>query len=103
MILDQLLGFRLLYFNAHTCNYDKTVALLGMLLLPFIILFSIKKLSIKAPLKTLIHIKLMKFQTHSSKNIFCICYLFSSILLLFVLDVDLLTSPLIATISSVYF
>lgn len=112
MILTVIFGiFGLLYFNAqyHVITI-KTVALLfGMLLLLFIILFSIKKITIKGySIEKLIHkINEIPKPIHQ-KNIFlgiCRYLVFSHQYYFFFLafDVDLPYFTLIATISSVYF
>jgi hypothetical protein len=112
MILTVIFGiFGLLYFNAqyHVITI-KTVALLfGMLLLLFIILFSIKKITIKGySIEKLIHkINEIPKPIHQ-KNIFlgiCRYLVFSHqyYFLFLAFDVDLPYFTLIATISSVYF
>lgn len=112
MILTVIFGiFGLLYFNAqYNVITPKTVVLLfGMLLLLFIILFSIKKITIKGySIEKLIHkINEIPKSIHQ-KNIFlgiCRYLVFSHqyYLLFLAFDVDLPYFTLIATISSVYF
>jgi hypothetical protein len=112
MILTVIFGiFGLLYFNAqYNVITTKTVALLfGMLLLLFIVLFSIKKITIKGySIEKLIHkINEIPKPIHQ-KNIFlgiCRYLVFSHqyYFLFLAFDVDLPYFTLIATISSVYF
>ena len=112
MILTVIFGiFGLLYFNAqYNVITTKTVVLLfGMLLLLFIILFSIKKITIKGySIEKLIHkINEIPKPIHQ-KNIFlgiCRYLVFSHqyYFLFLAFDVDLPYLTLIATISSVYF
>ncbi|MFV8322153.1 hypothetical protein [Flavobacterium sp. LB3P21] len=112
MILTVIFGiFGLLYFNAqYNVITTKTVVLLfGMLLLLFIILFSVKKITIKGySIEKLIHkINEIPKPIHQ-KNIFlgiCRYLVFSHqyYFLFLAFDVDLPYSTLIATISSVYF
>ncbi|WP_158728398.1 MULTISPECIES: lysylphosphatidylglycerol synthase domain-containing protein [unclassified Flavobacterium] len=112
MILTVIFGlFGLLYFNAqyHVITI-KTVALIfGMVLLLFIILFSVKKITIKGySIEKLIHkINEIPKPIHQ-KNIFlgiCRYLVFSHqyYFLFLAFDVDLPYFSLIATISSVYF
>jgi hypothetical protein len=112
MILTVIFGiFGLLYFNAqYNVITTKTVALLfGMLLLLFIVLFSVKKITIKGySIEKLIHkINEIPKSIHQ-KNIFlgiCRYLVFSHqyYFLFLAFDVDLPYFTLIATISSVYF
>ena len=112
MILTVIFGiFGLLYFNAqYNVITTKTVALLfGMLLLLFIVLFSVKKITIKGySIEKLIHkINEIPKSIHQ-KNIFlgiCRFLVFSHqyYFLFLAFDVDLPYFTLIATISSVYF
>jgi hypothetical protein len=112
MILTVIFGiFGLLYFNAqYNVITTKTVALLfGILLLLFIVLFSIKKITIKGySIEKLIHkINEIPKPIHQ-KNIFlgiCRYLVFSHqyYFLFLAFDVDLPYFTLIATISSVYF
>ena len=112
MILTVIFGILgLLYFNAkfHAIT-TKTVALLfGILLLLFIVLFSVKKITIKGySIEKLIHrINEIPKRIHQ-KNIFlgiCRYLVFSHqyYFLFLVFDVDLPYFTMMATISSVYF
>ncbi len=112
MILTVIFGiFGLLYFNAqYNVITTKTVAILfGFLILLFIVLFSVKKITIKGySIEKLIHkINEIPKPIHQ-KNIFlgiCRYLVFSHqyYFLFLAFDVDLPYSTLIATISSVYF
>lgn len=112
MILTVIFGiFGLLYFNAqYNVITTKTVALLfGFLILLFIVLFSVKKITIKGySIEKLIHkINEIPKPIHR-KNIFlgiCRYLVFSHqyYFLFLAFDVDLPYFTLIATISSVYF
>lgn len=112
MILTIIFGiFGLLYFNAqYNVITTKTVALLfGFLILLFIVLFSVKKITIKGySIEKLIHkINEIPKPIHQ-KNIFlgiCRYLVFSHqyYFLFLAFDVDLPYLTLIATISSVYF
>ncbi len=112
MILTVIFGlFGLLYFNAqyHVITI-KTVALIfGMVLLLFIILFSVKKITIKGySIEKLIHkINEIPKPIHQKNILLGICrYLVFShqyYFLFLAFDVDLPYFTLIATISSVYF
>ena len=112
MILTVIFGiFGLLYFNAkYNVITTKTVALLfGFLILLFIALFSVKKITIKGySIEKLIH-KINEIPKHiHQKNIFlgiCRYLVFSHqyYFLFLAFDVDLPYLTLIATISSVYF
>ena len=112
MILTVIFGiFGLLYFNAqYNVITTKTVALLfGFLILLFIVLFSVKKITIKGySIEKLIH-KINEIPKHiHQKNIFlgiCRYLVFSHqyYFLFLAFDVDLPYLTLIATISSVYF
>ena len=112
MILTVIFGiFGLLYFNAQfNVISTKTVALLfGFLILLFIILFSVKKITIKGySIEKLIRkINEIPKSIHQ-KNIFlgiCRYLVFSHqyYFLFLAFDVDLPYFTLIATISSVYF
>jgi hypothetical protein len=112
MILTVIFGiFGLLYFNAqYNVITTKTVALLfGFLILLFIVLFSVKKITIKGySIEKLIHkINEIPKSIHQ-KNIFlgiCRYLIFSHqyYFLFLAFDVDLPYFTLIATISSVYF
>ncbi|WP_269686451.1 hypothetical protein [Flavobacterium lacustre] len=112
MILTVIFGiFGLLYFNAqYNVITTKTVALLfGFLILLFIVLFSVKKITIKGySIEKLIHkINEIPKSIHQ-KNIFlgiCRYLVFSHqyYFLFLAFDVDLPYFTLIATISSVYF
>lgn len=112
MILTVIFGiFGLLYFNAqYNVITTKTVALLfGFLILLFIILFSVKKITVKGySIEKLIHkINEIPKSIHQ-KNIFlgiCRYLVFSHqyYFLFLAFDVDLPYFILIATISSVYF
>jgi len=112
MILTVIFGiFGLLYFNAqYNLITTKTVVLLfGMLLLLFIALFSVKKITIKGySIEKLIH-KINEIPKHiHQKNILlgiCRYLVFSHqyYFLFLAFDVDLPYFTLIATISSVYF
>ena len=112
MILTVIFGiFGLLYFNAqYNVITTKTVAILfGFLILLFIVLFSVKKITIKGySIEKLIHkINEIPKSIHQ-KNIFlgiCRYLVFSHqyYFLFLAFDVDLPYSTLIATISSVYF
>nr|WP_315134675.1 hypothetical protein [uncultured Flavobacterium sp.] len=112
MILTVIFGlFGLLYFNAqyHVITI-KTVALIfGMVLLLFIILFSVKKITIKGySIEKLIHkINEIPKSIHQKNILLGICrYLVFShqyYFLFLAFDVDLPYFTLIATISSVYF
>ncbi|MGO4904761.1 hypothetical protein [Flavobacterium sp. W20_MBD1_R3] len=112
MILTVIFGiFGLLYFNAqyHVIT-PKTVALLfGFLILLFVVLFSVKKITIKGySIEKLLHkINEIPKSIHQ-KNIFlgiCRYLVFSHqyYFLFLAFDVDLPYFTLIATISSVYF
>jgi hypothetical protein len=112
MILTVIFGiFGLLYFNAqYNVITTKTVALLfGMLLLLFIVLFSVKKITIKGySIEKLIHkINEIPKSIHQKNILLGICrYLVFShqyCFLFLAFDVDLPYFTLIATISSVYF
>ena len=112
MILTVIFGiFGLLYFNAqYNVITTKTVALLfGFLILLFIVLFSVKKITIKGySIEKLIHrINEIPKPIHQ-KNIFlgiCRYLVFSHqyYFLFLAFDVELPYFTLIATISSVYF
>lgn len=112
MILTVIFGiFGLLYFNAkYNVITSKTVVLLfGFLILLFIVLFSVKKITIKGySIEKLIHkINEIPKSIHQ-KNIFlgiCRYLVFSHqyYFLFLAFDVDLPYFTLIATISSVYF
>ena len=112
MILTVIFGiFGLLYFNAqYNVITTKTVVILfGFLILLFIVLFSVKKITIKGySIEKLIHkINEIPKSIHQ-KNIFlgiCRYLVFSHqyYFLFLAFDVDLPYSTLIATISSVYF
>ncbi|OUD37454.1 lysylphosphatidylglycerol synthase domain-containing protein [Flavobacterium sp. FPG59] len=112
MILTVIFGlFGLLYFNAqyHVITI-KTVALIfGMVLLLFIILFSVKKITIKGhSIEKLIHkINEIPKSIHQKNILLGICryFVFSHqyYFLFLAFDVDLPYFTLIATISSVYF
>ena len=112
MILTVIFGiFGLLYFNAqYNVITTKTVVILfGFLILLFIVLFSVKKITIKGySIEKLIH-KINKIpKSIHQKNIFlgiCRYLVFSHqyYFLFLAFDVDLPYSTLIATISSVYF
>lgn len=112
MILTVIFGiFGLLYFNAqYNVITTKNVALLfGMLLLLFIVLFSVKKITIKGySIEKLIHkINEIPKSIHQKNILLGICrYLVFShqyYFLFLAFDVDLPYFTLIATISSVYF
>lgn len=112
MILTVIFGiFGLLYFNAqYNVITPKTVALLfGFLTLLFIVLFSVKKITIKGySIEKLIHkINEIPKSIHQKNIILGICrYLVFShqyYFLFLAFDVDLPYFTLIATISSVYF
>ena len=112
MILTVIFGiFGLLYFNAqYNVITTKTVAILfGFLILLFIVLFSVKKITIKGySTEKLIHkINEIPKSIHQKNIFFGICrYLVFShqyYFLFLAFDVDLPYSTLIATISSVYF
>ncbi len=112
MILTVIFGiFGLLYFNAqYNVITTKTVAILfGFLILLFIVLFSVKKITIKGySIEKLIHkINEIPKSIHQKNIFFGICrYLVFShqyYFLFLAFDVDLPYSTLIATISSVYF
>lgn len=112
MILTIIFGiFGLVYFNAqYNVITPKTVALLfGIQILIFIILFSVKKITVKGySIEKLIH-KINEIPKHiHRKNIFlgiCRYLVFSHqyYFLFLAFDVDLPYLILIATISSVYF
>ena len=112
MILTVIFGiFGLLYFNAkyHVITTKTAAILLGMLLLLFIVLFLVKKITIKGySIEKLIHkINEIPKRIHQ-KNIFlgiCRYLVFSHqyYFLFLAFDVDLPYLTLIATISSVYF
>ena len=112
MILTVIFGiFGLLYFNAqYNVITTKTVALLfGFLMLLFIVIFSVKKITIKGySIEKLLHkINEIPKPIHQ-KNIFlgiCRYVVFSHqyYFLFLAFDVDLPYFTLIATISSVYF
>ncbi|CAM4080478.1 lysylphosphatidylglycerol synthase domain-containing protein [Flavobacterium sinopsychrotolerans] len=112
MILTVIFGiFGLLYFNAkYNVITSKTVVLLfGFLILLFIVLFSVKKITIKGySIEKLIHkINEIPKSIHQ-KNIFlgiCRYLVFSHqyYFLFLAFDVDLPYFTLISTISSVYF
>lgn len=112
MVLTVLFGiFGLLYFNAqYNVITTKTVALLfGILILLFVVLFSVKKITIKGySIEKLIHkINEIPKPIHQ-KNIFwgiCRYLVFSHqyYFLFLAFDVNLPYLTLIATISSVYF
>ncbi len=112
MILTVIFGiFGLLYFNAqYNVITTKTFAILfGFLILLFIVLFSVKKITIKGySIEKLIHkINEIPKSIHQKNIFFGICrYLVFShqyYFLFLAFDVDLPYSTLIATISSVYF
>ncbi|TDE31268.1 hypothetical protein E0I61_00775 [Flavobacterium ranwuense] len=112
MILTVIFGiFGLLYFNAeYNVITTKTVALLfGILILLFIVLFSVKKITIKGySIEKLIHKINETPKPIHQKNIFlgiCRYLVFSHqyYFLFLAFDVDLPYFTLIATISSVYF
>ena len=112
MILTVIFGiFGLLYFNSqYNVITTKTVAIFfGFLILLFIVLFLVKKITIKGySIEKLIHkINEIPKSIHQ-KNIFlgiCRYLVFSHqyYFLFLAFDVDLPYSTLIATISSVYF
>lgn len=112
MILTVIFGiFGLMYFNAqYNVITTKTVAILfGFLILLFLIVFSVKKITIKGySIEKLIHkINEIPKSIHQ-KNIFlgiCRYLVFSHqyYFLFLAFDVDLPYFTLIATISSVYF
>ena len=112
MVLTVIFGiFGLLYFNAqHNVITPKTVTILfGALVLLFIVLFSIKKITIKGfSIEKLIHkINEIPKSIHQ-RNIFlgvCRYLVFSHqyYFLFLAFDVDLPYFTLIATISAVYF
>lgn len=112
MILTIIFGFfGLLYFNSlyHVITPKTVIVLLGILMLLFILLFSIKKITIKGySLEKLIHkINEIPKSIHQ-KNIFlgiCRYVVFSHqyYFLFLAFDVDLPYLTLLATITSVYF
>lgn len=112
MILTIIFGFfGLLYFNSlyHVITPKTVLVLLGILMLFFILLFSIKKITIKGySLEKLIHkINEIPKSIHQ-KNIFlgiCRYVVFSHqyYFLFLAFDVDLPYLTLLATITSVYF
>ena len=112
MILTVIFGlFGLLYFNAqYNVITTKTVMVLfGILLIVFIVLFSVKKITIKGySIEKLIHkINEIPKSIHQKNILLAICrYLVFShqyYFLFLAFDVDLPYLTLIATISSVYF
>ncbi|UQD55835.1 lysylphosphatidylglycerol synthase domain-containing protein [Flavobacterium sp. K5-23] len=112
MVLTIVIGiFGLLYFNAiYNVITTKTVAIIfGILILTFVLLFSIKKLTIKGySIEKLIHkINEIPKRIHQ-KNIFlgCFRYLVFShqyYFLFLAFDVDLPYLTLMAAVTSVYF
>ena len=112
MILTVIFGiFGLLYFNTHyyVISTKTAVVLFGMLLVLFIVLFLIKKITIKGYSieKLILKINEIPKRIHQ-KNIFlgiCRYLVFSHqyYFLFLAFDVDLPYLTLIATISSVYF
>jgi len=112
MILTIIFGFfGLLYFNVvyHVITPKTGLALLGILMLLFILLFSVKKITFKGySLEKLIHkINEIPKSIHQ-KNIFlgiCRYVVFSHqyYFLFLAFDVDLPYLTLLATITSVYF
>nr|WP_315166721.1 hypothetical protein [uncultured Flavobacterium sp.] len=112
MILTIIFGFfGLLYFNSlyHIITTKTVLVLLGILMLLFIFLFSVKKITIKGySLEKLIHkINEIPKSIHQ-KNIFlgiCRYIVFSHqyYFLFLAFDVDLPYLTLLATITSVYF
>ena len=112
MILTIIFGFfGLLYFNSlyHVITPKTVLVLLGILMLFFILLFSVKKITIKGySLEKLIHkINEIPKSIHQ-KNIFlgiCRYVVFSHqyYFLFLAFDVDLPYLTLLATITSVYF
>lgn len=112
MILTIIFGFfGLLYFNSlyHVITPKTVLVLLGILILLFIFLFSVKKITIKGySLEKLIHkINEIPKSIHQ-KNIFlgiCRYIVFSHqyYFLFLAFDVDLPYLTLLATITSVYF
>jgi hypothetical protein len=112
MILTVIFGiFGLLYFNAqyNVTTTQTTVLLFGSLILSFIVLFSVKKITIKGySIEKLIHkINEIPKSIHQKNILLGICrYLVFShqyYFLFLAFDVDLPYFTLIATISSVYF
>ena len=112
MILTVIFGlFGLLYFNAqYNVITTKTVMVLfGILLIVFIVLFSVKKITIKGySIEKLIHkINEIPKSIHQKNILLAICrYLVFShqyYFLFLAFDVDLPYLTLIATVSSVYF
>ena len=112
MILTIVFGiFGLLYFNAlyHVITIQEAGLLLGIVVLLFIILFSVKKITVKGySIEKLIHkINEIPKQKHQKNILLGICrYLVFShqyYFLFLAFDVDLPYLSLIATISSVYF
>lgn len=112
MILTVIFGlFGLLYFNAqYNVITTKTVMILfGILLIVFVVLFSVKKITIKGySIEKLIHkINEIPKSIHQKNILLAICrYLVFShqyYFLFLAFDVDLPYLTLIATITSVYF
>jgi hypothetical protein len=112
MILTVIFGlFGLLYFNAqYNVITTKTVMVLfGILLIVFVVLFSVKKITIKGySIEKLIHkINEIPKSIHQKNILLAICrYLVFShqyYFLFLAFDVDLPYLTLIATVSSVYF
>ena len=112
MILTVFFGiFGLLYFNAHhnIISTNTVIILLGILILVFVLLFSIKKITIKGySIEKLIH-KINEIpKTIHQKNIFlaiCRYVVFSHqyYILFLAFDVHLPYLIIMAAISSVYF
>ncbi|MNS24642.1 hypothetical protein D3C72_564950 [compost metagenome] len=112
MILTVIFGlFGLLYFNAqYNVITTKTVMILfGILLIVFVVLFSVKKITIKGySIEKLIHkINEIPKSIHQKNILLAICrYLVFShqyYFLFLAFDVDLPYLTLIATVTSVYF
>jgi hypothetical protein len=112
MILTVIFGlFGLLYFNAqYNVITTKTVMVLfGILLIVFVVLFSVKKITIKGySIEKLIHkINEIPKSIHQKNILLAICrYLVFShqyYFLFLAFDVDLPYLTLIATVTSVYF
>lgn len=112
MILTVIFGiFGLLYFNAqyNVITTKTVIVLFGILLIIFVVLFSVKKITIKGySIEKLIHKinEIPKF-IHQKNILLAICrYLVFShqyYFLFLAFDVDLPYLTLIATITSVYF
>lgn len=112
MILTVIFGlFGLLYFNAqyHVITTKTVIVLFGILLIVFVVLFSVKKITIKGySIEKLIHkINEIPKSIHQKNILLAICrYLVFShqyYFLFLAFDVDLPYLTLIATITSVYF